>query len=235
MVQENMEPSGKSPPNKIEGEKTVGAPEVAAEVAPEVAIKGVEEKEDISERLREATECLKIVAKLLGDSYVFLDPDTIAWEIQTVDGQQVPVLSFDDIDMYRLVNEQSPETQEECNKNLKKIFTLFTEEEKKLQEAQRPNKIDCGPRLTDIESAFASFASYFDLKHLHTIKTLDEALQSSEREAAKQFLLAIFSQIQKLQVETNITQEQLHTVNREYREHYHAVGTISFGIVDHTR
>ena len=231
-----MGPGGKSRPNKIEEEKTVATPEVAAEVAPEVAVGEVEENENISERLREATECLKAVAKLLVDSYVFLDPDTIAWRIQTIDGRQVPELLFDDIDMYRLVDAQSPETQEECNRNLGKIYTLFQEEEKALREAERPNKIDCGPRLTDIESALASFVSYFNLEHLHsTVKTTGEALQNSEREAAKEFLLAIFTQIEKLQKETNITEEQFRAVNREYEDVTRKkVGHITLDVVDWT-
>jgi len=164
----------------------------------------------------------------------YLEP-FMPWEAPLVSGYEIELL-FDEAELTEAVGELKDETaQKICKNYLERIHALFEEEKKELKETYAASLADAEPIVKNIEALFDAFEAKHNMDALFAIKTINEALQSKERAAAKTDLLAIWSQLKTLETGTNISNERYIALHDKYRKLYMAVGTISNGIVDHTR
>ena len=73
------------------------------------------------------------------------------------------------------------------------------------------------------------------IESLRTIKTEDEAQNSTERKSAKRALIPIVEKLKFLDRRTDITEEELDKLNEKYKIFSNAVGFINNEMVDHDR
>jgi len=82
---------------------------------------------------------------------------------------------------------------------------------------------------------FTMFEWSHSIGALRTIKTEDEARNSTERKSAKRALVPIVDMLKFLDWRTNITEEELDGLRKKYKILSNAVGMINNGMVDHDR
>jgi len=159
------------------------------------------------------------------------------WQRDLVNEKELEIL-FDEEEMGNAIKrEPDRKIREECERYLKRLLVLFEEEKQELQKmvAEKETKSNSSPHIKDLESMFEIFLKEELLKNLNAIKTEEEALNSKERDFAKQGLPVMISKLKTLRKETDITNEEYSRMQDKYKILANAVGTINRGMVDHDR
>ncbi|QQR82571.1 hypothetical protein IPJ70_00440 [Candidatus Campbellbacteria bacterium] len=125
-----------------------------------------------------------------------------------------------------------------CKTHFERLLTLFEEEKKAHKEMYRARLRDTepeikNPEIKNIETLFTTFETNHNLELLLAIQTEKEAMESSERSAAKKDLSLILSQLKTLGTGTTITTEQLLELHKKYDTLSRAVGIINSGRLNH--
>ena len=126
--------------------------------------------------------------------------------------------------------------KEQCEGHLERLLVLLAEEEKQeiKEEVQWKESLrESGPEILKLEEMFTSFEQNHSVESLHAITTVEEALNSEIRKAAKEALKPILDQLSILLNETNMTSEQYIELKGKYMNLSRAVGMINSGKVNH--
>jgi len=159
------------------------------------------------------------------------------WQPDIVDKKELEIL-FDEKEMENAIkNEPNQKIREECEGYLNRLLVLFEEEKQELQKKaiEKETKSNSSPLIKDLEAMFEIFLKEELLKNLNAIKTEEEALNSKERDFAKQGLTGMISKLKILGKGTDITNEEYSRMQDNYKILANAVGTINRGMVDHDR
>ncbi len=122
-----------------------------------------------------------------------------------------------------------------CEMHLSRLLALFEEEKIELEKERITNLKDCGPGIKTLEEEIRTFESEHDIDVLFSIQTEEDAVNNKDREAAKNDLIKILSQIKFLKSDTDITEQQYDVLLSKYRQLSRAIGIINGGKVDHIR
>jgi len=105
-----------------------------------------------------------------------------------------------------------------------------------LEEQERAEeREEVGPHVEEFEEMITPLLEEEVLNVLNAIKTKEEALDSEERESAKEALISIVRKMKFIDQKTDISKEEYAGLFGKYKIFSNAVGFINNGIVDHDR
>ena len=128
----------------------------------------------------------------------------------------------------------NPKTSQEEHEGLEHEDLIKYYEDLEAQERLK-EKVECGPHIEEFEEMLAPLLRKEVLEVLDAIKTEEVALNSEERESAKNALIPLVEKMKFLDRRTNITRDEYDRVHKKYKIISNAVGMINNGMVDHDR
>jgi hypothetical protein len=129
----------------------------------------------------------------------------------------------------------SPEDKKACEESLNRVLELFEEEKVEQEKIRKENLRDSQEGIKEIENILAQYEGTPLLDTLMAITTEEQAVQSAERQKAISDRNLVDEKLQKLQLETSVTEEEYGQLHARYKALQRAIGARNSGLVDHTR